>query len=193
MAGPPTSSDARLTAVFSGSASPSGAVCTIGVSSGGDILTAEFLDPAALAIESFHKSVSTVNCYLSSVEMKRGPDATGPTFSKSINTQGTGLSPSSPPNTTLLIRKGLLDISGRFSGRFYWPSPPEDKIDMAGVIDLGYLNIVQTAATKLFNDLVTAGLHPMVFTSKPDLPPVLAVNAFEVQPLAATQRRRMRR
>lgn len=193
MAGPPTRSDARLTMVFIGGSAPSKAVCTLGLhKDSGDFTNAD-MAPLVDAVKPMHGLLSTSSCRLDLIELKVGPEAIGPTYTANVGYLGLGLSASVPPNTAVLIRKELADISAKFAGRMYWPGMPEDKVDSSGSLDTAWVSQAQTATDAFMTDLEEAGVTPVVFGSAPGVSPVTHVSRLTVIAIAATQRRRLRR
>ena len=194
MAGPPTATEAVIACHFTGPATPSGAVSTLGVHDAGGEITSTELAAALPLFKAFHSKMSVNMCTLSYLEMKVGPDATGPTYTVSAAHGGEAASGGVPPNTCVLVRKELREVSGKFAGRMFWPGMPESQVGVDGVIEQTQLAQMQTAADALFTGLVTLGLEPAVFGSTDLLlSKVQICERFAVQTRVATQRRRLRR
>jgi len=107
------------------------------------------------------------------------------------NQAGGNGSPSTPPNTCLLVHK-TTTLGGRQGrGRMYWPSLSTADINEAGVINPASLASFTTNMNNFLLGL-TAAFAPMyLLHTSPVLAPT-QVTALVVDPIAATQRRRMR-
>jgi hypothetical protein len=97
-------------------------------------------------------------------------------------------------NCALLVKKNTALGGRRNRGRFY--APPtflnEGAVDASGNIAAGPLATLQTLWTNLFNELATADLEPQLFHQGAGAPVPTPIVAFTVDPMIATQRRRMR-
>lgn len=189
MAGPPTSSDAMIILRWQGANQTYPGVTTLGVQAGtidednlellGDVLD-------AFTNQTFSSAIDDITATL-----KVGPVDLGPSFT--IPVDGTGGVSGAPasPQTALLIRKGILNTSGRRWGRMFLPSPPETSVADRGLLTSGALSAYQSAANDLYASLVGLNFTPQVYRegiSDPDV-----VDFLAVQPRVATQRRRLRR
>lgn len=193
MAGPPNAAAAQLTMVFSGNACPTGAVCTLGIAKDdGDFSQAD-VDDLVEAIVPVHKQLSVSTCTLSRLELKVGPSSVGPTYIAPVGEQGAGLSPGVAANTATLLRKQVDGVSGRYSGRMFWPAPPEDRVDQAGNIAIAFRVDGQPKLDDFTEWLLDHGYWPAVYSGGATGELVLRVNRLVIQDVAATQRRRMRR
>lgn len=189
MAGPPTPTTGQITWIFSGSALPAGgAVTTCGfffsdAPSGPALLAEALWDDLRPAI------VNGVT--LDAIEIKQGPVATGPTTVYAVGTSGTTGPDGVPPNTALLVRKTVLDVSGRFAGRMFWPGLPESEVDSAGNIDPTFLAGLQGTFNDFFATMGSQGYGLRIFSEGSS--DTREVSELNVQARVATQRRRMRR
>jgi hypothetical protein len=109
---------------------------------------------------------------------------------------------SATPNVTFLVRKITAEPGRRKRGRFYLPGVSEQDVDSVGVIAASKITEVQNN----LNDFITAANGHRFFMCLihkerapkpgeeplPVLPPT-AVQSWRIDPLAATQRRRMRK
>lgn len=193
MAGPPDQAHARLTLVFSGTAVPTGAVTTLGLRAEDPPFTAGSLSFLVPLCTEVHKDMSTIECVLDHIELKRGPEEIGPTWTAPVGVAGSGTGGATPPNVATLVRKELENLSAKFSGRMYWPGPGEGSIDPSGKISSVLLGFMQPAMNVFYDGLVAQGFQPVVFTAPGVIAASTDVSAFRVQATVATQRRRLRR
>lgn len=180
----------RLSWVLSGAPLPTGGRVTLGLD-----LTS-YVDPfgGALAVledtlVDLFKSICVSAVRLDQLELKMGPDSTGPTYTRPVAQFGTGSGNAPPPNTAMLVRETSADVSGRLFGRMFWPGFDGANVGQAGVIN--NLGDYQDLFDAFRVELVSYGVTPCVLTSLPEGP--REVTSFEVQARAATQRRRLRR
>lgn len=193
MAGPPTAEHGQITIVFGGPALPTAGVCTMGVQTEGITLSAGVLLPLTDIFEDFHGEMSTAAVVMTRIELKRGPSETGPSWARGINIPGHAPGECIPPNTAVLVRKELADISGRFAGRMYWPGYSESAVGNDGTITNASMGFISSACTKLFTDLQALNLNPVVFGGPSSIGGASSVVALTPQSRVATQRRRLRR
>lgn len=133
-------------------------------------------------------------------------DASGDIIFDSIDGVGPGIQGpnATPQNTALLFRKTTASGGRRNRGRMFVPGLVEGSVGNTGVISTADAPAYQTAADELFDNLVTLEcpmviLHPAV-PGRPMKPATDAlaaatptpVTALQLQPVAATQRRRLR-
>lgn len=192
MAGPATPNQGLLTWRFAGAAMPFGAQTSLGVEGPNSALTApETLDEIVLASATFHEAMAVIDCQLTTVDLKIGPEATGPTLSAVVGQNGGEGNDATPPNTAFLIRKTISGISNRFSGRLYWPGVSDGNLMQGGNIDPTAYPTYRQACVDFFDALdAIAGINPVVFNDSSD-PRV--VSGLDLQLRVATQRRRLRR
>lgn len=106
---------------------------------------------------------------------------------------GTGSNPTPPTNSSILIKK-LTSSGGRKNrGRIFWPVSQLNEADVSNAGLMGTLLTAQFQEqwTNFLEALETAGLSPFLFHSDP-VDTATPIQAFQVQSLLATQRRRMR-
>lgn len=109
--------------------------------------------------------------------------------------QGASGSTYFPPNTAMLIKKQTAAGGRRNRGRMFMPFVvPESGADNSGQIDPAFLSGRQAAATAWLGSLTTitnVGNMVILHSEGPSTP--TTVTGLSVDPLLATQRKRMRR
>lgn len=180
---------------FTGSGVPSGAETTLGLNienyagtpSQLGLLMAQAWDTANM------DGNQSSDVALTSVLVKFGPTATGPSAVWATNIPGTNTT-ASPSQVAYLANKntGLGGRQGK--GRMYIPGVPEARVDQGGILTGGQQGFLQTALDNLHAFLLTNDLLPVLLRA-PDSPiqvpaPVIS---FTAQSKVATQRRRLRR
>jgi hypothetical protein len=194
VAGPSSPAQAQLTMVFAGSGIPTGAVCTLGITKDEDSLTLEDLVALADLMKPCQLAASCGTCILSYIDMKLGPNETGATYTTSVNQPGGFTSNQAPPNVCTIVEKQIANLSSRFSGRMFWPGPPEGDITEAGRLGTPLQQGIQTAWTGFQFGAANLGITPVVFSRSPAHPATFSlVESFQVQSTVATQRHRLRR
>lgn len=119
----------------------------------------------------------------------------GPLVGEKLTTIiGTGTETVMPPNCAVLVNK-VTGLGGRRNrGRFFVPPyyPPEGSVDSNGVLNPTAVTTVRDRWVDFLTRLGTAGLVPVMFhNTAPFLPtPIVGI---AVNPLIATQRRRLRK
>lgn len=180
----------RLAWVMSGEALPFGAVTTCGL----DVRIVEDPFPDVMtaigtAAQTVFQAVCTNDARLDRVELKLGPDATGPTYVFESGVNGSGTGDSVPPNTSLLVTEVVGGVSGRLNGRMFWPAFDAGNLNLNGTVDgIGdYEDVFDAFAATLS----TLSIFRVVLTNLPEGP--RAVTRYAVSSRAATQRQRLRR
>lgn len=182
--------------IFDGTSVPLGAVMTLGMDLGG-----YGGSPAALAglIASEYnaggmKGAMTTTCRLAAVEVKFGPDATGPSARVGANVPGTVSTPSASPNVAFNIRK-LTAQGGRAGrGRFYQPGVPEAAVGVGGAVDPSVVTGLSGNWETFRQGIELLGIDLVVFHGPGSpLGAPTPITSFAVDPQIATQRRRNRR
>lgn len=99
-----------------------------------------------------------------------------------------------PPNVAVLVTKDTAAGGRRNRGRFFVPPvyPMEGSVDSGGVIGSTQLTSLRNWYTGTYNGLVSEDMVPCLFHSKAPFTPT-PVTSWTVQPLVATQRRRLRK
>ena len=187
---------AQVNMLFTGGALPRGAQVTFGVDleDPGD-------DPTAVANHVILSATSADfmdslvdDIVLSSVLVKFGPVATGPSVEVPCDIDGGASSSGVSPNVSLLVKK-VTSAGGRSGrGRFYLPGAPESMVTDAGNIDSSAGSTLQGQLDSFLGTLATAGV-PMVLLHADLSAPIdtpLPVTDLLLDGRAATQRRRLR-
>jgi hypothetical protein len=186
---------AQANFVYTGSAVPTGAEWTLGLDIGGvagsPLSVCTLLETAYTAAGFGAHIASNVN--LSFIEVKFGPDSTGPSATLSTSFTSTGGS-GVGPNTAWLVQKLTNDGGRAGRGRAYVPGVPESSCGESGNllnVDVAFLqtDFDQFQASIEGNDLFGVVLHAA--GSPLEIPSL--ITSFQVDDIAATQRRRLRR
>lgn len=103
-----------------------------------------------------------------------------------------------PVNSAVLIEKRTPVRGRRAQGRNFWPClVQEAAVDAQGQIEAGVLDTLQDIFDTFHTQLVTDGVGPVILQNEegqtPPITPPPPVTRFVVDPVFATQRRRMRR
>lgn len=191
--GPASAQQAQLTAVFYGPGVPNGAVCTCGLMSTEGDITAETANSLVGPWGAWHSAAASQDVGLGHIEVKVGPEASGPTYTAEVQLPGSINSPSAGPNVAMLIRKQVSGVSARYSGRMYWPGIPESLTTFGGAIAPSSVTSLQNSADELMNALSGLNLLVVVFSKLEQGGQPLIVNRLVVQGTTATQRLRLRR
>lgn len=182
---------AQINFIFGGSTLPTGAMCTQGIVAPEIGTITAYMADLSLAAATLHEQISGDNCILETVEVKMGPNATGPTFSEVVNQAGGQGVNTTPPGVSVLVRKTPDGVSNRFAGRVFWPSPAEAEVDSAGSIQGPEFDQYQDAFDAFGGFLVTANTAPVILRAASSDPTNQL--GYEVQLIVGTQRRRQRR
>jgi hypothetical protein len=186
---------AQANFVYTGSAVPTGAEWTLGLDisgvAGTPLAVATLLETAYTAA-GFTSHIAT-NCNLSFIEVKFGPDSTGPSATLSVSftsSGGTGVG----PNTSWLVQKLTLDGGRAGRGRAYVPGVPESSNGESGNLLNADVAALQTDFDQFQTSIEGNDLYGMVLhgAASPLEVPSL-ITAFQVDDVSATQRRRLRR
>lgn len=186
---------AQLNAIFTGASVPTGAQYTLGLDIGA------FAGGTQDIAQAFEASLVTAglaaqianNCNMTSVLVKEGPNATGPSFLEPANDPGTG-GTAGAVAPAYLVHKNTADGGRAGRGRMYIPGVPEAKVDAGGVLASGVATAVTTAMNTLLADLTAEDLIPVVLhgAGSPISTPSV-ITAFSCDTVVGTQRRRQRR
>ncbi len=128
---------------------------------------------------------------LTNIHVKFGPNDVGPSFDLPVSHQGTLSGQGVTPNTALLVKKSTAVGGRRGRGRSYWPGIEEGVIDAYGNIDPTAQSTFQDILTTFKNALSDSSIPMVVLHAQSGFTPHL-VSSLAVQPVAATQRRRLR-
>lgn len=156
-------------------------------------------DLPQVAADAWNGSISAVTSEVVSlvqIDLKMGPNVTGPTYTWLGDTPGTDLEALPPPNCAVLVQKRTL-LGGRMNrGRMYLPgiSAISSSLDSGGNFGGADASAVSTAVNGFFNELVDVPVYgtatPVLLHSASSDPTPIA--DFVVSPKLATQRRRLR-
>lgn len=111
-----------------------------------------------------------------------------------LNSIGTQIADAPPVNCAILATKQTALGGRRNRGRMYWPpcNLGEISVNAAGFLLGGTLTAFQTSITAFYDQLVTAGLLPVLFHSEPGSTTPTGVTGLAISSQLATQRERMR-
>lgn len=180
---------------FTGDAAPTGAEVTLGVAV--DTFTGSVADAAASAHSAWSLTalvIQSESITLDSTLVKFGPNATGPSAVYAVPFDGSADPQADVPNTSVLVRK-VTAFGGRTgSGRMFVPGYGEGLWEPNGTMTLLNLSGIQDSFDDLWTALTADNLVPVLLHGE-DSPVTtpLPITSFQVQQLAATQRRRLRR
>jgi hypothetical protein len=181
---------------FTGDVLPTGAECTFGLDIGS--LPTNLLDLATqvaaayVTAECVEDVVAGVE--LSSILIKAGPNATGPSVVLAVNVPGTATGQSVGPNTAFLIQKNT-NFGGRAGrGRMYLPGPSESAVDQNGLLNGSGATVVGGHWDDYLNLMAIYGT-PLVLlhSSGSPLTSPTVITSMTCDARVATQRRRNRR
>lgn len=122
--------------------------------------------------------------------LKQGPNETGPTFEDSRVVSGGTTGVGAVPNTAMLVRK-VTGLGGRSNrGRLYLPGVSTSVITDTGQIGSTALGDYQEVWDTWLTGLDGEGITPVILHSSSSDP--TAITSMRVEPVLATQRRRLR-
>lgn len=193
----PSGEYGQVNFIFSGTGMPSGGEVTCGfrlVDQPDFSAEAAATAFAALWSNSFLTMQSSA-ITLAEVRVKYGPNATGPEGGVTPGVAGSRANSGVPPNTSLLVRKSTAGGGRRARGRMYIPGLLDSDVDVDGFITPATVSAFQTEANEFFDGAEAGGL-PLYVLHAPGIsatPAPTVMTGLQVQGVAATQRRRMRR
>lgn len=120
--------------------------------------------------------------------------ATGPVTGETVSRiTGTGTGTPLTPNTSVLIKKITARGGRKGRGRMFAPGCGVSEIDVDenGIIGASDLNSLEISWDAFYTAWAALSCPPYLLHSDSTLPD--AITSFEVEPLVATQRRRLRR
>lgn len=191
-----------MTWVFGGTALPNGAVNVFGLQQN-PLIT----DPAEVAgilhnaWGTFISSVIASDVTLEETRVKFGPNEDGPFASAGTPKAGVLTGTSGPPSVAILVKKNTALGGKSGSGRWYAPGLSEELVSRTGHLDVAHLGNLNDAYGG-FLESINSSAGPMFLLhshgTRPDgttvpLRAPTEVNSLTVDPVAATQRQRMRR
>lgn len=181
---------AQVTHFFSGASAPNGAAVTYGISGFGTGTALEQAEALHDAFELRFKDFLVSTLALDSTRLKYGPNATGPFYEftdrRFMAASGAGV----PPNTAALVEKrtALGGRSGR--GRMFIPGLQESNVETGGEISLGLYSLFNASLAAWLADIETLATNMVLFHNASSDPTI--VDSLDLDPLTATQRRRLR-
>lgn len=128
------------------------------------------------------------------VQLKYGPQSTGPAWFSQGLTTGERVGSPVPPNTAVLVRKRTASGGRSGRGRMYMPGVPEEGVLGQGVLTSGEQLIWTTQLEVFRQKLLTEDVAPVLLhgDDSPVTSPYI-ITDFQVAETVATQRRRLRR
>lgn len=186
---------AQVNWIFGGSAAPTGAEVTLGIS----INT--WVDPLQDLAQALHgfweDSVLPLQCSeiaLQSTRVKAGPNDTGQMVEYSEPLGGGSSAEAVSPQVSVLVSKQTVVGGRRGRGRMFVPGTPETDIGSNGTLSVGAIGFLQAAFDELHQALDTNNTAAfLLHTETPSQPAPYFIESFAVQVRVATQRKRMRR
>lgn len=188
---------AQLNMIFTGPSVPTGAECTVGFDrTAGPSTPSAAASEIATIIEGCTQlfSATKTDIKMSTLLVKFGPNATGPSAVLAVDFDGTYASTDGAPATAYLIRKNTAMGGRQGRGRLYWPGPPLVDIGPGGVIESNLVGDMNTGFTEFFTEMAAADM-PLVLLRAEGSPITTPepLTGFSCQTTLATQRRRQRR
>lgn len=200
---------AQVTHVFGGGSCPRGAVVTYGIEHSGIVTPAFVADAAGDAWDAEMLTSQVATCTHVSVEVKFGPDDTGPSASNSRGTIGTAGGAGASPQVAFLAQKSTALGGRRGRGRLFIPGVAEGAVDVSGVVAGASFTQLAGDLTSFLASLDTKGI-PMVLLHDPptewvlvagqprrvpvagSVPVPTPVTSLDASSTISTQRRRVR-
>lgn len=180
---------------FTGASCPTGAAVVMGHDvTGYGGTPAQLAAVLADAWEQYINNSLVNTCILSSVLVKFGPDATGPSGVAGVNFNGNAGQAGTSSAVSFLVRKNTAFGGRSGRGRMYVPGVSEAVVDQSGAIAAPTVTAMNTAFESWRNALDGIDV-PMVILHQPGAPlsTPTPITSFSVQSVVATQRRRQRR
>jgi len=181
---------------FTGSGAPSGAEVTLALDLGATAVDPEGLGDLVFdwVLASGLAADWSPLVTLSSVLVKYGPTATGPSGIASGTITGSYSSTDVSPNSSFLFHKNTAFGGRAGKGRMYWPGVPLQEADGGGVLQGSFVTPVNADLNSLYAAITGDDFTPVLLHG-PDSPlstptPLLG---FSCDSKIATQRRRLRR
>jgi hypothetical protein len=186
---------AQANFVLTGTGLPTGAECTLGFDIGGfsgdaddcaETLFGHWADDIMPRVTSF--------VVLTSVSVKFGPVATGPTGEFAGTEAGGAGGQATSPNVAALIHKNTAFGGRAGRGRMYIPGLQESDLNEAGNLDSGAVTAWQASLLAFLVSVTGDNLDPVVLhgVGSPLSTPS-PITSLTIDSKVATQRRRLRR
>lgn len=175
---------------FGGSSVPNGAAVTYGLGGFGAGTLPDLAEELHDLWATSWQPVLTATTWLLETRVKAGPNATGPFASHVETVFGAITGESVPPNTALLVEKRT-DLGGRSGrGRMFVPGVGDSAVAAGGDIAPTSLADYQAVANAWLTGLETTTTGMFILHTASSDP--TRVTSLTVDPIAATQRRRLR-
>ena len=176
---------------FAGQGLPSGGAVVVGFRNDTPQSAIQCADDAKAAwVTRFMPSISSA-VQFTTVLCKLGPAETGESALSTSGAYGSLAVTQTSPATCYLIRKYTGFGGRRGRGRMYIPGPVENDVNVAGDLQSSRVTALTTACAGFLTDMQTAGCSLVVLHN--DGTPPYGVTELRVDPIIATQRRRLRR
>lgn len=175
---------------FGGTSLPNGAAITYGLGGFGAGTPAEAAEACHDAFASTFLLDMSSTTQIVETRAKAGPNDVGPFGSYTEILVGGQTDSPVPPNTALLVEKRTA-VGGRSGrGRFYLPGVPEGSVPGSGILTVTIQGFWQARADAFLTALETfsTGMYVLHNTSSDPT----SVTDLQVDPVVATQRRRLR-
>lgn len=196
---------------FTGVGVPRGAAIVTGVENAGEYTALQVGSYIAQQFGEAHVIIGTDDVSMTSVDVKLGPNDTGPiaTYIPGAYTGGV-VAASASPNVAYLVEKGTLFGGRRARGRMFWPGVAESRVEDTGAVTGAAIATINAALDDIVTGLLAvelylAILHTPAYTwalvggqprrvyADPGTVPVpYRVDSLTLDPTVATQRRRLR-
>jgi len=177
--------EAAFTHSFTGSLRS--AVCTLGLHYTGS----NFLTDAPDVPAAWRANIIPLMTTITFFALCTLRDASGTVFTETETLGGSHSTSPAPTNIAWLVRKESALGGRKNRGRMYLPGMGEVDVDGVGNISSTSQTAVQAGLDALVNDLATANFDPVILHNSVLTP--TAVTFLTVEPLAGTQRQRMRK
>jgi hypothetical protein len=191
---PPGFAQVRLVWTLSGDLEPFNTL--FGVSNDSDVSAAAVAQNVADAfVIAFSGSEMATGSSLQRVDAQLGQDGgEGPVGTSIQNYIGTSGGACLPQNCAGLIHKRTALAGRKGRGRMYLPSffLPEASIDSIGALNSALVTNLTNSINSFLSGLTTEGV-PMVLFHESSPPSPTLVTSLQVDPIIATQRRRLRK
>lgn len=190
----PNDDFAQFNFIFGGENAPTGAQVTLGAAIVPEPDPEGYAQVVGQAWADEIMPFLAAQLTLVGVLCKIGPNDLGPSALVGFAEVGGAQGVADLPSGALLVRKVTAGGGRANRGRMFVPGVVEANWDAGGELDAGDLAAYQGAFDALRGELIGLGVTPVVLhdEASPVTDPT-PITSFEVQPRAATQRRRLRR
>lgn len=151
---------------------------------------AEIASSVEVACKSLVENFCHTTTQLIGIHVKKGPNSTGAAASRSVSQAGTVGGTAGYSNTAYLVEKQTALGGRQGRGRMFIPGVSDSIVDPGGLLTPANIVLFDAELESFLDSLDLASL-PMVLLHNNALTPT-PVSGMQVDPKAATQRRRMR-